>query len=53
MLEILAEFFYSDPEPAGEIKKNDGPWTVEELIKTVPENLLKDYASIATRNEWA
>ncbi|MEK5163262.1 SDR family NAD(P)-dependent oxidoreductase [Paenibacillus sp. FSL R5-0527] len=44
---------YSDPEPAGEIKKNEGPWTVEELIKTVPENLLKDYVSIATRNEWA
>ncbi|MBS5911599.1 MAG: hypothetical protein KID09_13300 [Paenibacillus macerans] len=44
---------YSDHEPAGEIKKNEGPWTVEELIKTVPKNLLKDYVSIATRNEWA
>jgi 3-oxoacyl-[acyl-carrier protein] reductase len=44
---------YSDPETAGEIKKSDGPWTVEELIKTVPENLLKNYVSIATRNEWA
>ncbi|MFB5678855.1 SDR family NAD(P)-dependent oxidoreductase [Paenibacillus terreus] len=44
---------YSDPEPACEINKNDDPWTVEELIKTVPENLLKDYVSIATRNEWA
>jgi 3-oxoacyl-[acyl-carrier protein] reductase len=43
---------YSDPAPVAEIKKNDGPWTVEELIDVVPERLLKDYVSIATLNEW-
>ncbi len=43
---------YSDPVPAAEIKKDDGPWTVEELIQVAPEKLLRDYVSIATRNEW-
>jgi 3-oxoacyl-[acyl-carrier protein] reductase len=43
---------YSDPVPAAEIKKADSPWTVDELIREVPEKLLKVYASIASRNEW-
>jgi 3-oxoacyl-[acyl-carrier protein] reductase len=43
---------YSDPVPTVEIKKADSPWTVDELIKVVPEKLLKEYASIASRNEW-
>ncbi|MNW66885.1 short chain dehydrogenase [compost metagenome] len=44
---------YSDPVSTHEIKKNDVPWTMEELIKVVPEKLLKDYVSIATLNEWS
>jgi 3-oxoacyl-[acyl-carrier protein] reductase len=43
---------YSDPAPLAEIKKTDGPWTVEELIAAVPETLMKDYVSSATLNEW-
>lgn len=45
---------YSDPEPKNTIKKNDDPWTIDELIKAVPEQLLKDYVSIyggTTQNE--
>lgn len=38
---------YSDPVLIQEMKKADIPWTVEELIKVVPEKLLKNYKSIA------
>jgi 3-oxoacyl-[acyl-carrier protein] reductase len=44
---------YSDPVPTNTIKKDDVPWTVEELLEEVPERLLKDYVSIAKINEWA
>ena len=27
---------YSDPEPTAEIKKDGAPWSVDELIETVP-----------------
>ncbi len=43
---------FSDPMQTTVIKKNDSPWTVEELIKIVPEELCKDYVSIATRSDW-
>ncbi|AJG98212.1 hypothetical protein LF65_01607 [Clostridium beijerinckii] len=43
---------YSDPEPKNTIKKNDAPWTMDELIKVVPEKMLKDYVSIARLKEW-
>jgi len=38
---------YSEPVQIQTIKKDNSPWTVEELIKVVPEKLLKDYESIA------
>lgn len=44
---------YSEPAMASEIKKDDGPWTVDELTKTVPHSLLRDYVSTASVNEWA
>jgi 3-oxoacyl-[acyl-carrier protein] reductase len=43
---------YSEPVPHAQIKKNDAPWTVEELKSAVPNQLLKDYVSITTRNDW-
>ena len=43
---------YSNPEPKNTIKKNDEPWTIDELIEKVPEKLLKDYESIAEFKEW-
>lgn len=43
---------YTEPQEASTIKKNDGPWSVEELIATVPQTLLKDYVSIAKTNNW-
>ena len=43
---------YSNPEPKNTIKKNDEPWTIDELIEKVPEKLLKDYESIAEIKEW-
>lgn len=43
---------YTEPQDASTIKKNDGPWTMEELIETVPMTLLKDYVSIANINTW-
>lgn len=44
---------YADPVPAQKIKKDDSPWTMEELIETVPEKLLKGYVSIASVNDFA
>lgn len=41
---------YSEPVPTQTIKKDDSPWTIDELINVVPEKLLKDYVSIATVN---
>lgn len=43
---------YSEPAAAAEITKDNGPWTVEELIQVAPERLLKDYVSMAARNDW-
>jgi len=43
---------YTEPQEASRIKKNDGPWSVEELIETVPQTLLKDYVSIVNSNNW-
>jgi len=43
---------YAEPVPAAEIKKNDGPWTVEELIGSAPETLFKGYTSIAAKSMW-
>lgn len=39
---------WSDPVPVQTIKKENPPWTMEELIKAVPETLLKDYTTNAT-----
>ncbi|MEC0184686.1 SDR family NAD(P)-dependent oxidoreductase [Paenibacillus peoriae] len=41
---------YTEPLEANTIKKSDGPWSVEELIETVPQTLLKDYVSIVKSN---
>ena len=43
---------YSDPKIIKEIKKTDKPWSVDELIKQVPETLLKDYVSIGKDREF-
>lgn len=43
---------YSDPIIIKEIKKTDGPWTVDGLIKQVPETLLQDYVSIVKDREF-
>ncbi|MEH7096495.1 SDR family NAD(P)-dependent oxidoreductase [Neobacillus vireti] len=43
---------YSDPKIINEIKKADEPWSVDELIKQVPETLLKDYVSIGKDREF-
>lgn len=41
---------FSEPVPAQTIRKDGSPWTVDELAAAVPEQLLKDYVSIATVN---
>lgn len=41
---------YSEPLEVSMIKKSDGPWSVEELIETVPKTLLKEYVSIVKSN---
>jgi 3-oxoacyl-[acyl-carrier protein] reductase len=43
---------YAEPGEAGTIRKHDGPWTVDELIETVPGSLLKDYVSIVKKHDW-
>jgi 3-oxoacyl-[acyl-carrier protein] reductase len=43
---------YTEPVNANTIKKNDGPWTMNELIDTVPKTLMKDYVSIVKGNDW-
>ncbi|MGO4542444.1 SDR family NAD(P)-dependent oxidoreductase [Paenibacillus sp. 2TAB19] len=43
---------YTEPVQASTIKKDEGPWTLEELIETVPRTLLKDYRSIVNHNNW-
>lgn len=43
---------YPHPEICAEIRKEDAPWTVEELTKTVPETLFKDYVSIVSAPEF-
>jgi hypothetical protein len=42
---------YSDPEPTAEIKKDGAPWSVDELIETVPLPCSRTYVSSATRND--
>ncbi|MGD0876973.1 MAG: SDR family NAD(P)-dependent oxidoreductase [Anaerolineales bacterium] len=41
---------FSEPAEIQSVKKDDTPWTMDELIKEVPEKLLKDYKSIASIN---
>jgi hypothetical protein len=41
---------YSDPEPTAEIQKDGAPWSVDELIETVPLPCSRAYVSSATRN---
>ena len=43
---------FSEPVQTSAIKKDGQPWTVDELIKTVPEELCKDYVSTAARSDW-
>ncbi len=43
---------FSEPVQTSVIKKEGQPWTVEELIQAVPEDLCKDYVSIAARSDW-
>lgn len=43
---------YTEPQEASTIKKMEGPWTVEELIETVPQTLMKDYVSIVKSSNW-
>jgi hypothetical protein len=43
---------YSEPGEAGTIKKEDGPWNVDELIDSVPDTLMKDYLSIVKKHDW-
>jgi hypothetical protein len=38
---------YSVPQEISTIDKKEGMWTVEELIKAVPEKLLKGYKNFA------
>lgn len=44
---------YSDPAPLQTIKKDDQPWTVEELISAAPEKLRRDHVSIAATDDFA
>lgn len=44
--------FYSEPAPVRQIQKLDSPWTVEELKKAFPEELLYDYQSKAVVRRW-
>lgn len=41
--------FYSEPVRVREIYKKDAPWTVDELIETVPKDMLFDYKSNAVK----
>jgi 3-oxoacyl-[acyl-carrier protein] reductase len=43
---------YSDPLPVAEIQHAGLPWTVEELSRVVPAELLKDYVPLAQRGRW-
>jgi len=43
---------YTEPDEAGTIKKDNGPWNLDELIETVPKTLLKDYVSIVKKHDW-
>jgi len=43
---------YTEPCAAETIKKDNGPWSMNELIETVPKRLLKDYVSIAKKKDW-
>lgn len=36
---------YSEPEIVAKIQAKDGPWTVEQLTKTLPDTLLAGYRS--------
>lgn len=44
---------YSDPVIIKEIKKDNSPWTITELIKEAPQHLFKDYVAFAQNNEWS
>jgi len=43
---------YSEPRPVSTITKRDTAWTMDELRKAVPKDLLSDYVSPASRTEF-
>jgi hypothetical protein len=43
---------YSDPEPTAEIQKDGAPWSVDELIETVPLTLLKGLRLLGDAQRW-
>ena len=43
---------YSDPAPVAEIAHGGLPWTLDDLSRAVPEELLKDYVPLARRGRW-
>lgn len=43
---------YSEPVRSQTIKKDNCPWTMEELMESVPNELLQDYKSIVLRNDF-
>jgi 3-oxoacyl-[acyl-carrier protein] reductase len=43
---------YSDPVPVAEIAHGGLPWTLDELSRAVPAELLKDYVPLAKRGRW-
>jgi 3-oxoacyl-[acyl-carrier protein] reductase len=43
---------YSDPLPVAEIQHDGLPWTVDELSRVAPLQLLKDYVPLAQRGRW-
>jgi hypothetical protein len=43
---------YSDPLTVAEIQHDGLPWTVDELARVAPAELLKDYVPLAQRGRW-
>ncbi|MBN1181651.1 MAG: SDR family NAD(P)-dependent oxidoreductase [Bacteroidales bacterium] len=43
---------YTEPAEAASIKKDDGPWDIDELIEAVPKSLLSNYISIVKKKDW-
>lgn len=44
--------YFSESQISNKIQKDDAPWTIDELQKAIPQQLLSHYLPLAERDNW-